>query len=217
MVSNGIKPFNPSLKQLKIVDANYDNAKMNNKDFLKVLLESLRWQDPLQAQDISTFINNTIKLRQMEVLNDFQSTIKLLKTVNQTNILLYASGLINKKVFYEGTQTYVQNGQSKVSFKLNDDADIVHISVLDSKGNVVESKTFQHLKKLKEYPFQINNPNLQDGYYTVHIDAKKGSQNVKSTVYSTGVVNSIRKDGSNIYVFIGNQKIDFNKINQIGG
>lgn len=210
--------YNPnSSKKSKIVDANFDNARLNNNQFLQILLTDLKWQNPLEANNISDFISNSIKLRQMEVLNNFQKTIELLKSVNQTNALLYASNLINKKVVYEGKETYIKNGVSRVSFKLDNNADIVRVNIIDKNGNVVETKTFQNLKANKEYPFEINNPNLTDGYYTVNIEAKAGSQNVKSTIYSTGVVNSVEKDGSNIYANINNKKILIDKINQIGG
>jgi len=47
------------LKKPQIVQAGYDNSKMENEDFLKVLLADLAWQDPLNAKDISDFIDNT--------------------------------------------------------------------------------------------------------------------------------------------------------------
>ncbi|EDP74286.1 FlgD immunoglobulin-like domain containing protein [Hydrogenivirga sp. 128-5-R1-1] len=153
----------------------------------------------------------------MEVLNNFQDTVNLLKNVNQTNALLYASNLINKQVVYEGSETYVKNGKSQVSFKLDQNAESVNITVLDKNGNVVESKTFQNLQADKIYPFEINNPALTDGYYTIYIDAKNGKDAVSSTIYSRGIVESVEKDKDKIYAILNNQKIEIDKINQIGG
>ena len=204
-------------RDIKVVDANYDNSKMKNDDFLKVLLADLQWQDPLEAKDISQFIDNTVKLRQMEVLNNFQDTVDLLKNVNQTNALLYASNLINKQVVYEGSETYVKNGKSLVSFKLDQNAENVTVTVLDKNGNVVESQTFQNLQADKIYPFEIDNPTLPDGYYTVYVDAKNGKDAVSSTIYSKGIVESVEKDGNEIYAVLNNQKIEIDKISQIGG
>ncbi len=215
MALNGIS--SDLIKEPKIVDANYDNSKMENKDFLKVLLADLQWQDPLQAKDISQFIDNTVKLRQMEVLNDFQKTVKLLKEINQTNALLYASNLINKQVVYQGNQTYVKNGKSQVSFNLEKNAEKVVVSVLDENGNVVESKTFNNLQAHKDYPFEIDNTKLKDGYYTIHIEAKNGKDEVPVKIFSMGVVDSVEKDKDKIYAFIDNQKVDIDKITKIGG
>ncbi|WP_029521956.1 flagellar hook capping FlgD N-terminal domain-containing protein [Persephonella sp. KM09-Lau-8] len=214
MELNGINEY---LKKPQIVDAGYDNAKMKNEDFLKVLLADLAWQDPLNAKDISDFISNTVKLRQMEVLNDFQKTVDLLKKANEANSLLYASNLIGKKIFYEGNYTYVENGKSKVKFKLEDNADFVKVTVLDKDGKVVESESFSNLEGGKEYPFEIDNPDLQNGYYTVYVEAKKGKQAVKATLISEGYVESVLKSKDGIKVLVHNDEIDLNSIVQIGG
>ncbi|HHG74852.1 MAG TPA: flagellar hook capping protein [Persephonella sp.] len=205
------------LKKPEIVQAGYDNSKMENEDFLKVLLADLAWQDPLDAKDISEFINNTVKLRQMEVLNDFQETVKLLEEASEVNSLLYASNLIGKKVYYEGIYTYVENGKSQVKFKLEDNADIVKVTVMDQNGNVVEEETFSNLEGNKEYPFEIDNPSLTDGYYTVYIEAKKGEETVKATLISEGIAESVLRSSEGIKVIIHNSEIDLNSIVQIGG
>ncbi len=204
-------------QEIKVVKAGYDNAKMSNDDFLKVLLADLKWQDPMQAKDISEFINNTVKLRQMEVLDNFQKTVELLKEVNQTNALLYASSLIGKTVLYEGDKTYVQNGKGKVSFKLDGNATKVDVTVMDSKGNVVETKTFTNLQGGKKYPFEINNQKLTDGYYTVYIKAYNKDKEVKATIYSYAKVESVEKEDDKVYVSFANTKVELNKVSEIGG
>ncbi|WP_457634769.1 flagellar hook assembly protein FlgD [Persephonella sp.] len=205
------------LKKPEIVGAGYDNSKMENEDFLKVLLADLAWQDPLDAKDISEFINNTVKLRQMEVLNDFQETVKMLEEASEVNSLLYASNLIGKKVYYEGIYTYVENGKSQVKFKLEDSADIVKVTVMDQNGNVVEEETFSNLEGNKEYPFEIDNPSLTDGYYTVYIEAKKGEETVKATLISEGIAESVLRSSEGIKIIIHNNEINLNSIVQIGG
>lgn len=204
-------------KEITVVDSGYDNSKMSNDDFLKVLLTDLQWQDPLEAKDISQFIGNTVKLREMEVLNDFQSTVETLKKANETNALVYASSLIGKKILYEGNQTYIKDGKGTAKFSLESNADIVEVTLLDSQGNVVERKSFQNLQAGKEYPFEINNNSLEDGYYTVYVNAKSGGTEVKAKVYSYANVESVEKDNDQIFVSFGNNKVELNKVSQIGG
>jgi len=141
MESAGI--YDIQKNEVRIVEAGYDNSKMENEDFLKVLLADLQWQDPLQANDITDFIQNTVKLREMEVLNSFQETVELLKETNEANSLLYASGLIGKKVVYEGNQTFVENGRSSVSFRLDDNADIVTVTEM-----LLRQKVFQTFREV---------------------------------------------------------------------
>jgi len=203
--------------EIKVVEAGYDNSKMQNEDFLKVLLADLQWQDPLEAKDISEFIANTVKLREMEVLNEFQTTVELLKSVNETNSLLYASSLIGKTVMYQGDKTYVENGTGKSIFTLENNADTVNVTVVDKDGNIVDTKTFTNLQAGTEYPFEINNSNLQDGYYTIYINAYKGEDSVKATIYSYAKVEYVEKEQDKIYISFGDAKVELSKVSQIGG
>ncbi len=209
--------YNDLIKEPKVVDKNYDNSKMSNEDFLKVLLADLQWQDPLEAKDISEFINNSVKLREMEVLNDFQKTVELLKKVNESNALLYGSSLIGKKIFYEGNATYVKDGKSTVQFKLDDDAEVVNVIVMNQVGEVVDEKTFDNVKGGQVLTFKIENEKLPDGYYTVYVDAHKNGEKVKAKVFSQGLVESILREDGKIKAVFGNNKVDIDAIVQIGG
>lgn len=199
----------------KVVDANYDNSKMSNSDFLKVLLTDLQWQDPLNAKDISDFLDNTVKLRQMESLDSFQKLADALSKF--TNSILTASSLIGKKVKYEGNQTYVENGKSQIEFKLEAPASLVKVSIIDQNGNVVEENTFKDLKGNTIYPYEINNTNLQNGYYRVSISAVDSQgKDVSYTLYSTGIVNSVYKDeNGSISAKIANNPVSMDKILEI--
>ncbi|WP_028950663.1 flagellar hook assembly protein FlgD [Sulfurihydrogenibium subterraneum] len=199
----------------KIVDTNYDNSKMSNSDFLKVLLTDLQWQDPLNAKDISDFLDNTVKLRQMESLDGFQKLTDALSKF--TNSILTASSLIGKKVKYEGNQTYVENGKSQIEFKLDSPASLVKVSIIDQNGNVVEENTLKDLNGNTTYPYQINNNNLSNGYYKVIISAKDSQgKDVSYTLYSTGIVNSVYKDeNGSISAKIANNPVSLDKILEI--
>jgi flagellar basal-body rod modification protein FlgD len=198
----------------KVVDANYDNSKMSQNDFLKVLLADLKWQDPLNAKDISDFIDNSVKLRQMESLDSIQKLVDTLSTF--TNSIVNASSMIGKKVKYEGNQTYVSQGQSSIEFKLNAPAQNVKVSLVDSNGNIVEQKEFTNLNGNTIYPLSIENQNLTDGYYKVLVSAKDSAGNdVQVTIYSTGIVNSILKDNGSLSAKINNVNVSLDKILEI--
>jgi len=203
--------------KLKIVDRDYDNSKMNKDDFLKVLLADIKWQNPMDVNDINDFINNSVKLREIEILNSFEDTINALKELNGSNSLLMASNLIGKKVQYEGNLTYIENGRGKISFELEGFADKVKVSVMDKNGNVIETKDFQFLEPNREYPIEIENPELEDGYYTVYVEAFKNNEKVSSKITSEAYVEGALKDKTNIYVIFGNKSIPIEKIKQIGG
>jgi flagellar basal-body rod modification protein FlgD len=207
-------PDSATSNKPKVVDANYDNSKMSQNDFLKVLLADLKWQDPLNAKDISDFIDNSIKLRQMESLDSIQKLVDTLSTF--TNSIINASSMIGKKVKYEGNQTYVSQGQSNIEFKLNAPAQNVKVSLVDSNGNIVEQKEFTNLNGNTTYPLSIENQNLTDGYYKVLVSAKDSAGNdVQATIYSTGVVNGILKDNGSLSAKINNVNVSLDKILEI--
>lgn len=115
--------FPDTSKKPKIVDSTFDNAKMSREDFLKVLLTDLQFQDPLNAKDISEFIDNTIKLKQME---SFESIQKIADALSQfSGSLLMASNLIGKKISYDkdksGTVSGVVVQDNKIMFKVGED------------------------------------------------------------------------------------------------
>jgi len=185
-------------QEIRVVDANYDNSKMEQKDFLKVLLANFQYQDPFEAQDIGQFINDTLKLRELEVMNNFDSAVQTLTSGSSSSLLLQASNLINQKVLYEGSSAYIQNGKGKVEFRLENDARTADLYVYDENGNVVESETFSNLSAGTLYPFEIENSSLKDGYYSVAVVAKNGDEEVSSTLYSTVLVTGIEREGDKI-------------------
>jgi len=208
----------PSSGKPKVVDAGYDNSKMSQEDFLRVLLAEIQWQDPLNAADISDFINNSVKLRELEVLNSFESSVNTFVSAVQSQALISATGFIGKLVEYEGNQTYVKDGKSHVSFTLSAPADTVKVTVLDKSGNVVEEKVYNNLSAGKEYSLGIDNPDLPDGYYTVVVDAKSGGAPVEVKVVSLALVKGVGRDESgNVYVVTEVSSIPVDKIVGIGG
>jgi len=207
-------PDSATSNKPKVVDANYDNSKMSQNDFLKVLLADLKWQDPMNAKDISDFIDNSVKLRQMESLDSIQKLVDTLSTF--ANSIVNASSMIGKKVMYEGNQTYVSQGQSNIEFKLNAPAQNVKVSLVDSNGNIATQKEFTNLNGDTTYPLSIENQNLTDGYYKVLVSAKDSTGNdVQATIYSTGIVNSVLKDNGSLSAKINNINVSLDKILEI--
>ncbi len=215
MAVDGIFLNNDS--QVKVVGPDYDNSKMDKQQFLKVLLATLQWQDPLQAENISDFINNSVKLTEMEVLDNFEDNVNELKSSLKSAELFYATSFIGKEVLYKGSETYVSNGEGKFYFKLKDPAAYVEVAVKDLEGNVVETKTFTNLSA-GSYPVEINNPALPNGYYKVSISAKDSDGNpVNVEIESFAQVEGIRKQDDGIYLITSQTQIPFENVIGIGG
>lgn len=204
-------------EQIKVVDANYDNSRMDQEDFLKVLLANFKYQDPFDAQDISKFIEDTLGLRQLEVMNNFENAVNSLVSGGSSTLLLQASNLIDEKVIYEGNTTYIENGKSQIEFKLAENADIVTIYIYDENSEVVKSETFFDLNLGKLYPYTIDDPSIENGYYSVSVVAKKDDKSIDSTIYSTALVKGIERKDNDIVALFEHGEINLDMIKQIGG
>ncbi len=203
--------------QVKVVGPDYDNSKMTKEQFLKVLLATIEWQDPLQAENISDFINNSVKLREMEVLNSFENSVDDLKNSLKSTELFYATSFIGKEVLYQGDKTYVKDGKGKFYFELKKPASYVEVVVKDSKGNVVDRKEFTDLSS-GSYPVEIDNPSLQNGYYTVSVLAKDSNGNpVDVDLESFALVDGVRKKESGVYLTTSVEEIPLENVIGIGG
>lgn len=215
MAVDGIFLNNES--RFRVVGPNYDNSKMTKEQFLKVLLATIEWQDPLQAESISDFVNNSVKLREMEVLNSFEDSVDRLKNSLKSLELFYSTSFIGKRVLYSGDETYVEGGKGELRFKLKEPASYVEVVVKNSKGDVVERKEFTDLSS-GTYPVEIDNPSLPDGYYTVSVTAKNGEgRSIDVDVESYALINGIRKEKDGIYLTTSVNKIPLENVIGIGG
>ena len=203
-------------KEIHVFDANYDNSQMDQKGFLKVLLANFKYQDPFQMQDIGKFIDNTLKLRELEVMNAFENSVKNFN--DPTQMLIEASNMIGKKVVYSGNATYIENGKSYIDFTLKEPASIATVYIYDKDENIVDKQSFQNLQAGKIYPFEIDNPKIADGYYRVSIVAKEANKEVPIDMqHATALVTGIQRGSEGIDVLYENGAIAIKDIMKVGG
>ncbi len=200
----------------KIVDAGFDNSEMSQDDFLKVLLADIQWQNPLEAKDVSEFINNSVKLREMEVLNSFETSVQALQGASGSTQLLQASGLIGKTITYDGDATIVKDGVGAAEFKLNTNADSVTLSLFDSAGALADTVNYSDLNGGVNYPFAIDNTSLADGYYSVRVEATLDGQSVGSTIKSQAVVEGVTRNNGSLSAYFNDKEVSLDSITQIG-
>ncbi|BCD59927.1 MULTISPECIES: flagellar hook assembly protein FlgD [unclassified Nitratiruptor] len=205
-------------KEINVYDKNVDQSKMDKEGFLKVLLANFQFQDPFEAQDIAKFIDNTVKLRELEVLNNFETSVNTL--ANGTERLLSAANLIGKKVVYTGNETFVENGKTDVSVKLDEDVNYLALYLYDENGNVVYQKELtETIPAGTSKRFEINDESIPDGVYNVGVVAKNGEEEISQVeIHSTGLVDGVEKEGSEIVLSVNSgQSVKLNDVYSIGG
>lgn len=202
-------------KEIAVYGSEYDNSQIDQKGFLKVLLTYFKYQDPFEAEDISKFIDNTVKLRELEVMKNFEDSVKVLNDNN--TLFLNTTNLIGKKIVYKGDRTYIESGKGSVEFVPKKNAQYATVYLYDADDNIVAQKEFTDVQATKRYQFVVDDPNIVDGYYRVSVVAKNGDERVDSDIYATALVSGIQKDGGDILVLFDKSSIKISDIVQIGG
>jgi flagellar basal-body rod modification protein FlgD len=201
--------------KIEIYDANYDNAEMGQDDFLQVLLANFKYQDPFETQDISKFIDNTVKLRELEIMNNFENSVKALNDNN--TLFLNSANLIDKNIVYKGDRLYIEDGKAYVEFSVKENADEAEVYIYDDNGQKIAEESFRDLKVGKKYTFELENIEVEDGYYNVSVVANNQNSSVEADVYSSAKVSGIEKDINDILVIVDNKRVKISDITKIGG
>ena len=202
-------------KTIDIYDADYDNSEMDQEGFLEVLLTSFKYQDPFETEDISKFIDNTVKLRELEIMKNFEDSVASLH--NNNTLFLNATNLIDKDVVYKGDKIYIEEGRGYVEFVPMEDAKEAELYIYDDDGKLVAQKSFTDLKAGQKYSFTLEDETVADGFYTVNVAAASQSDSVNVEIYPQAKVEGIEKDSSDILAVIGGEKFKVEDIVKIGG
>ncbi|QID33247.1 flagellar hook assembly protein FlgD [Pampinifervens florentissimum] len=155
-----IKPPEP-----KVLPKNYTQGvdNLSSEDFLKIYMETLKYQDPFQPQDLSKMLEDMTRLNQIRYMNDMKNFMESLKGWFNQITLLSSLSLIGKEfVFSTDKIDTLKGGQ----YYLLSSEDIKGATIRIMDGNDV----------IKEYQVDINkglNPielrDLPKGQFSVQI------------------------------------------------
>jgi flagellar basal-body rod modification protein FlgD len=86
----------------KVLPPNYTPGvdSLTSEDFLKIYMETLRYQDPFQAQDLSKMLDDMVKLNQVRFFNDMRSFTEGLKALFNQSTLISSLSLVGKDVIF---------------------------------------------------------------------------------------------------------------------
>ncbi|ADC88984.1 flagellar hook capping protein [Thermocrinis albus DSM 14484] len=116
------------VEKVRILPPNYTQGvdNLSPQDFLKIYLETLRFQDPFQQQDLSKMLDDMVKLNQVKFFNDVRNTLENLKDLTLQMTLAAGLSVLNREV-YVSSEDIIPNG---ATYYLMSDRDI--------KGAVVQ-------------------------------------------------------------------------------
>jgi len=204
----GLKPSAP-----KVLPSNYTPRvdSLTSEDFMKIYLETLRYQDPFQQQDISKMLDDMVKLNQVKFFNDIRSFTEGIKALLNQATLISSLSLVGKDAIFstDGVDT-LKGGQYYILSpeELNDvtvkfiDGDTV---VKELKINLKKGLNELDLSDLPSGKFEVKA--YKDGLEYSHLQI-----GMKGTIKAATVL-----DGKLLFELSDGSLLDSSKIIYVGG
>lgn len=105
-------PYDIKPQEPKVLPKNYTQGvdNLSSDDFLKIYMETLKYQDPFQPQDLSKMLEDMTRLNQVKYMNDMKSFMEGLKGWFNQITLLSALNLIGKEFVFSTDRIYTLKG-----------------------------------------------------------------------------------------------------------
>jgi flagellar basal-body rod modification protein FlgD len=197
----------------KVLPPNYTRGvdSLTSEDFLKIYMETLRYQDPFQAQDLSKMLDDMVKLNQVRFFNDMRSFTEGLKALFNQSTLISSLSLVGKDVIFsteevntvKGGQYYLLSPEniSQATVKFFDGDQVVKEIRIDLRKGLNEL----NLDGLPRGQFQVKV--FKDGLE--HSNVQLG---IKGNIKAAAVMN-----GQLLFELLDGSMIDPSKIIYLGG
>lgn len=191
---------------------------MDQQDFMNLLIEQLKNQDPLNPTDNAEFMSQTTafsQLNEMQTMNTTMNTmLEMMRSqMNTASSLFSAAGFIGKQIeFSTNTVTIGDGAVSNISFYLADEpaAGKTQINVYNSDGElaaIVRPDSTQVKKGSNTIPWDgvgVGGAEVPKGTYSFEVVAY-GSDGSKLTVdtFSKAIVKGVKEVNGVIYFDVG--------------
>lgn len=190
---------------------------MGQADFLRMLVEQLKAQDPLNPMEGQEFASQLATFTSLQELQNIGTTLDqsleasllLAHTFNNT----MATSLIGKVVQAEGNSVTVSaSGGATLAYDLAATATEITVEVRDADGNVVRTlsvppqKEGQH--QLAWDGLNSEGQHVAAGTYTYSVSARDADGNaVAATTYFEGRVTEVRYENGSVILMVGDRRV----------
>jgi flagellar basal-body rod modification protein FlgD len=196
-------------------------SRLNQTDFLKLLVTQMQNQDPLNPQDPNEFTTQLTQFSQLEQLLNIKTALEDVKTSQTSLEHAQATDYIGKTVRAGGAGIQISGGQpTPITYDLASNAATVSIQVRDSAGQLVRTVE-QSLVKGGTQSLTFDGKDtlgqpLPDGEYSLTITAlDNAGQAVEAVPFRTGVVTGVNLESEEPTLLVGGQPVKLSEILEI--
>lgn len=119
--------------------AQKDNKTLSQADFLSLLIQQMRNQDPTQPMDSSQMVSQLAQINQVSATQNLQTSFDALAQSMQGNQLLQASSMVGRDVTVPSAVGKLQGGALDGAVNVPDGGGHTRVQVVDTAGNVVRT------------------------------------------------------------------------------
>lgn len=184
----------------------FGKQSLGQEDFMRLLLQELSYQDPLNPMDSKEFTVQLTQFSSLEGINDINSSLGDLLTFQQSMQNTAVTNMIGKTVTVGGNSSYLR-GTADMGYELADEAKAVKIMIRDAAGKVVRSDELgSQSAGANTYVWDGKNDlgsKLNEGFYTFSVEAlDMNGKPVQADTRSAGYVTGIDFDDGITYVVL---------------
>jgi flagellar basal-body rod modification protein FlgD len=116
-----------------------DNKTLSQADFLSLLIQQMRNQDPTQPMDSSQMVSQLAQINQVSATQNLQTSFEALAQSMQGNQLLQASSMVGRSVTVPSAVGRLQGGSLDGAVNVADGGGHTLVQIVDNAGNVVRT------------------------------------------------------------------------------
>jgi len=112
---------------------------LSQQDFLSLLIQQMRNQDPTQPMDSSQMVSQLAQINQVSATQNLQTSFEALAQSMQGNQLLQASSMVGRSVTVPSAVGSLQGGSLDGAVNVPDGGGRTLVQIVDKAGNVVRT------------------------------------------------------------------------------
>ncbi len=211
---SGAQDPNASLYQDK------DKTKMGKEAFLKLFMEQLKFQDPMNPVKNEQFSQQMAMFSQLEQQVNMNKNLEKM-IAGQNNHQIAALQLVGKNILADRAALYhTKNDSTAFSFKIPQDLNEIKVDIIDPAGETLKSYNLGARNEgdvaWRWDGTDENGRPVDSGKYSFRVVGKDpGGKDVSINTKVEGKVSGVTSAGGAVFLLVGEQRIGLNDVETI--